>query len=708
MLIDQTTHSLETYFASYDACRPYQPDSEWEKAFHVIASRIASKIQPGSVLDAGCAYGLLVDCLRSRGIEAFGVDPNSFGIEQIPDHLRSFCWQASLFEPLPRRYDLIISLESLKRLAWPEAQAAIANLCRYTDDILFVVTPNNFRDISTRSPYPPEDWAEVFARQGFFRELEFSAESISPWAIRFRKAEKDFPSVVRDYERRVWMNSRESQDLRATISDTREELSHKEKELSQLNSQTAELLALQKEVQLLTRQVNEMSTQILDWHNHWMAIQSSRTWRMFQAFQRVQPRLAPEGSTRSKLLIWGFDTLRKITRGDLFGRRSKTEPGVSVSQSDIADQAHQNEAASVASPPVLSDAQELLKVALYSSDPWTAACVHLRAVGPASHMGSGIQVLEGMHWEPKPSLNLPDDAQVALIQRDFPRYEAYYQQVITWADATGKPILYELDDLLTELPDEHPEKDYYAAFRPLMLDAMRRADGVIVSTLALAEYARAYKSNTWVLPNYLDDRIWRVQPRSRSGKQASLVIGYMGGLTKTHLPDLELVTPILSRLLLRYGNRLRLRFWGVCPPELEGLPNVEFPAEKFPDYLQFASFFSRQDCDLFVAPLRDNLFNRSKSAIKFLEYSSLGIPGVYSRVTPYEGLVKTGWNGFLASDEKEWESSLTRLIEDAQLRQAMGNAAYQTVDENWRMSRHAHEWGTVYRAALSCIHQPAT
>jgi glycosyltransferase involved in cell wall biosynthesis len=447
--------------------------------------------------------------------------------------------------------------------------------------------------------------------------------------------------------------------------------------------------------------VNEMSTRIVEWHNHWAEMQDNRAWRLFQAFQRLQPRLAPEGSRRLRFLNWTFDVTRKVARRFLYRRGIGGKALAKNPQAAQGGAAQQSRASAVAGPPAVLGGAELLKIALYSTDPWTAACVHLRLVGPAYHASSGIQVLEGTRWERELSLNFPDEARVVLIQRDFPRYESYYKPVIEWARSTGKPVIYELDDLLTELPNEHPEQGYYAEIRPKMLEAMQSADAVIVSTLALAEYARAYNANTWVLPNYLDEQIWRLEPINRSRNRTPLVIGYMGGITKTHLPDLALVMPLLSRLLLRYRDRLHLRFWGVCPPELEGLPNVEFRAEKFPNYLEFAGYFSRQDCDLFIAPLRDNLFNRCKSAIKFIEYSSLGIPGVYSRITPYEQLVISGWNGFLAGDESEWETSLTRLIEDAEFRQQMGKAAYHSVETNWRMSQHAHEWGTIYHTALA-------
>ena len=116
----------------------------------------------------------------------------------------------------------------------------------------------------------------------------------------------------------------------------------------------------------------------------------------------------------------------------------------------------------------------------------------------------------------------------------------------------------------------------------------------------------------------------------------------------------------------------------------------------------FARYFSKQNIDIFIAPLRNNLFNRCKSCIKFLEYSALGTPGVYSRIAPYEGIVVHGENGFLASSPQEWEAYLGILIKDHILRRSMGNAAQDTV-KRMLLSDHAHEWGTVYRAALAAI-----
>jgi hypothetical protein len=46
--------------------------------------------------------------------------------------------------------------------------------------------------------------------------------------------------------------------------------------------------------------------------------------------------------------------------------------------------------------------------------------------------------------------------------------------------------------------------------------------------------------------------------------------------------------------------------------------------------------------DFGIAPLVENSFNRGKSALKFLEYAALGIPGIFSNVGEYGDVVEIG------------------------------------------------------------------
>src|SRR6185295_2623792 len=98
----------------------------------------------------------------------------------------------------------------------------------------------------------------------------------------------------------------------------------------------------------------------------------------------------------------------------------------------------------------------------------------------------------------------------------------------------------------------------------------------------------------------------------------------------THAADLAMIAPALLRLLQRYGDRVRIHFWsGTPPPALEGLAQVTWTPMHILSYAEYAATLQQQRIDICLAPLRDNLFNRCKSAIKFIEYSALGVAGVY-------------------------------------------------------------------------------
>jgi glycosyltransferase involved in cell wall biosynthesis len=348
-------------------------------------------------------------------------------------------------------------------------------------------------------------------------------------------------------------------------------------------------------------------------------------------------------------------------------------------------------------------------VAGFTAYPWEHALPVLRLSEPIQQ--AGLNFLRGNDYDIV-YLDRISQADVVVIQRDFPRWKSAYDQVRARARQEGKPVVYEIDDLLLDLTDTHPDRSIHYYTRALlpMIRAIIDADAVTATTPALCDYLRPLNPNIWLLPNYHCDRLWPEKALSQAPlqpKRDEVIIGYMG--SDTHLPDLEMLTPVYQRLLDRFGNRLRLKFWAAPPPaELREHAAVEWIPVRIWSYAEFAEFFARQECDIFVAPLVDNLFNRCKSAIKYFEYSALGIPGVYSRVAPYEQVVVHGENGFLADTSAEWESALARLVEDQALRQRMGVQAAETVKQDWSLSGKAHRWPEIYAQAIGAAANEAT
>ena len=217
---------------TFDACyyakscgRPYKRDAEWLAFFGGIAERIAADIGPTRVLDAGCALGLLVETLRDRGVDASGIDISPFAIEQVHPPVKPFCRQRSVTEPFTERYDLIVSIEVLEHMSSREAEAAIANFCAHTDDILFSSSPFDFKEATHGNVQPPEYWASHFARHGFYRDVDFDASFITTWAVRYRKRADPAYRVAADYERVFSQVVIERNELRQKALETQAEIS---------------------------------------------------------------------------------------------------------------------------------------------------------------------------------------------------------------------------------------------------------------------------------------------------------------------------------------------------------------------------------------------------------------------------------------------------------------------------------------------------
>ena len=198
-------------------------------------------INPASVLDAGCAFGFLVEKLRQQGVEAWGLDISEYAIQNVHPTMQPYCWVGSIIDPLPRRYDLIIVVEVVEHLEKPDGEQAVANICRFSDDILFSSTPLDYQTVTHVNVQPPEYWAQLFGRHGFFRDVDFDASFITPWATRFRRRSDPPHRLVADYERRFWLLWKENVDMRQQLANMDAQLKADEGAIQSLHSRIDDL-----------------------------------------------------------------------------------------------------------------------------------------------------------------------------------------------------------------------------------------------------------------------------------------------------------------------------------------------------------------------------------------------------------------------------------------------------------------------------------
>jgi SAM-dependent methyltransferase len=215
-----------SYYHRHDCGVPYQRNEPWMTFFGAVADNIVRNLRPASVLDAGCAMGFLVEALRSRGVEAWGVDVSKYAISQVHDSVREYCSVASLTEPLPRRYDLITCIEVVEHIPAPEAEKVIANLCAATHRLLLSTSPHDYSEPTQVNVQPPGAWSEMLAREGFLRDFAHDASYLTPWAALYTRRDEPFAQTVRRYDDSWWQLQWELSETRSSLAGLHERLEH--------------------------------------------------------------------------------------------------------------------------------------------------------------------------------------------------------------------------------------------------------------------------------------------------------------------------------------------------------------------------------------------------------------------------------------------------------------------------------------------------
>ena len=118
------------------------------------------------------------------------------------------------------------------------------------------------------------------------------------------------------------------------------------------------------------------------------------------------------------------------------------------------------------------------------------------------------------------------------------------------------------------------------------------------------------------------------------------------------------------------------------------------PDPRESEYPLFMLWFTSQvHWDIALAPLRDTIFTRAKSDIKYLDYAAIGAPGIFSDISVYTPTIRHGENGLLAENTPAaWENALETLISDANLRQNIARQAVKDLYTSRTLEKCALQW----------------
>jgi hypothetical protein len=182
--IDSSEIYAEQHYQGY-----YERSPKWFTFFNHIADALVEQFEPKKTLDAGCAWGFLVEVLRQRAVESFGIDFSQYALNQVHPDIQQYCRRASLTEPIAGGpYDLVTCIEVLAHMEEADALLAIEHLTAITDVILFSSTPFDFDDPTHINVQPLLYWLRAFARHGFYPVAESDAGFVAEHAFIVRKS----------------------------------------------------------------------------------------------------------------------------------------------------------------------------------------------------------------------------------------------------------------------------------------------------------------------------------------------------------------------------------------------------------------------------------------------------------------------------------------------------------------------------------------
>ncbi|HPW66789.1 MAG TPA: glycosyltransferase family 4 protein [Salinivirgaceae bacterium] len=279
---------------------------------------------------------------------------------------------------------------------------------------------------------------------------------------------------------------------------------------------------------------------------------------------------------------------------------------------------------------------------------------------------------------------------VFIYREAFMMGTVFFERIVKWL---GAPIIFDFDDSIWLNDTSQGNQNVKWLKRPSKTaDICKLATTVIVGNSYLAQYAKQYSKNVFIIPTTIDTDYHKPVEKTLENKN-SVIIGWTG--TSTTLKHLITIQSTLLNLKKRYGNNVKFSIIADLSPEIEGV-EFEFVKWSLTNEIEQLSRF-----DIGIMPLPDNQWTRGKCGFKGLQYMALEIPSVMSPVGVNNDIVTNGENGYLASTDQEWLDVLSMLIENPELRMRIGKEGRKTVIEKFSVKNNNQTYLKVINSTIN-------
>jgi len=257
--------------------------------------------------------------------------------------------------------------------------------------------------------------------------------------------------------------------------------------------------------------------------------------------------------------------------------------------------------------------------------------------------------------------------------------------------------IYDLDDWILDLPSysvTNLDEDVLSN----IVQMIRLADTLTVSNTVLQGKLKYLRDDALILPNSFDhDAMWIDPQHYQEATPPRILFSNTDGIKLVTYK-----TAFIQQLVefMEQFPQVTLDFWGDHFPELGRIPRV---CERgFTPNKSYKKSIKDQGYLFAVVPLGGQedpdtfFFNSCKSCIKYIDYGSLGIPGIYSDSPVYARAIKHGKTGLVIKNTADnWLQAMISLYHDGHLRQRMRLEAHSDCIANYGVQKVAKEFSSV-------------
>lgn len=238
--------------------------------------------------------------------------------------------------------------------------------------------------------------------------------------------------------------------------------------------------------------------------------------------------------------------------------------------------------------------------------------------------------------------------------------------------AQKSKLIFDFDDSIWLLDVSQANKKFAFLKNPnKTAEIIQAAYLIVAGNKYLADYARNFNENVVVIPTCIDTNEYNRQKEYTEKTNEKVCIGWSG--SQTTIEHFRAFEPVLMKLKARYKEKIYFKVIGDGSYENKQL------SIKGQEWKRATEIRALEEIDIGIMPLPHDKWTEGKCGLKGLVYMSMKIPAILENVGVNKEIVIDKKNAFLAIDEQEWLEKLSILIEDFELRKAMGEQGRETV-----------------------------